>query len=89
MTYQPSTSLVDITASESFLTLYQLGIVTEVQAVVVKEVAGSESPPRASSWRSVTENCQGWTVRVIARLVEKGVVESGKLEMAKSMLQPV
>ncbi|PYI29850.1 hypothetical protein BP00DRAFT_347763 [Aspergillus indologenus CBS 114.80] len=88
MIYHP-THLVDITTSASFLNLYQLAVVTEQQAMVVKQVADSELPPRAPNRQSVRENCQGWTVRVIAKLVERGIVPSAKLQMARSMMQPV
>ncbi|EGE08384.1 hypothetical protein TEQG_07494 [Trichophyton equinum CBS 127.97] len=89
MTYQAPNRSVDITSSASFLTMYQLAVVTEQQAAVVKEVADNETPPRAPNRQSVKENCQGWTVRVITKLVEKGIVSNAKLQMAKSMMQPV
>ncbi|EFQ97357.1 hypothetical protein MGYG_00396 [Nannizzia gypsea CBS 118893] len=89
MTYTPSDLPIDITISESFLTMYHLAVVTTEQAAVVKEVAENEIPPQAPNRQSVTENCQGWTVRVVARLVEKGVVSNAKLQMAESMMQPV
>ena len=37
--------------------------------MVVKEIADSEPPPRATNRKSVKENCQGWSVRVITKLV--------------------
>ncbi|KAN0071827.1 hypothetical protein V8E54_010423 [Elaphomyces granulatus] len=89
MTYQPSNYLFNIADSESFLNLYQLAVVTEQQATMVKQVADSEAPPRAPNRQSVKENCQGWTVRVISKLVERGIVPSAKLQMARSMMQPV
>lgn len=89
MTYQPSIDSVDRTNSESFLNLYQLAVVTEQQAMVVKQVADGEPPPRAANRQSVMENCQGWAVRVIAKLVERGIVPTAKLQMARSMMQPV
>ena len=84
MIYEPS--ILDITSSASFLTLYQLAVVTEQQAMVVKEIADSEPPPRAPNRQSVKENCQGWSVRVITKL---GIVPSAKLQIARSMIQPV
>ncbi|KAE8344836.1 hypothetical protein BDV24DRAFT_160139 [Aspergillus arachidicola] len=89
MIYEPSDGKVDITISESFLTLYQLASVTEGQAMVVKSIADRETPPYAVSRREVKENCQGWVVRVIGRLVEEGTVSGSKLEMARAMMQPV
>ncbi|PIG89417.1 hypothetical protein AARAC_003835 [Aspergillus arachidicola] len=88
MIYEPSDDKVDITSSESFLTLYQLASVTEGQAMVVKSIADRETPRRAVNRREVKENCQGWVVRVIGRLVEEGIVSGSKLEMARAMMQP-
>jgi hypothetical protein len=64
MAYEPDVS-VDETRAESFSTLYQLAAVSEEQARVVKQAAECEPPPRAPK-QSVVENCQGWSVRVIA-----------------------
>ncbi|KAF7618624.1 hypothetical protein F9C07_1353828 [Aspergillus flavus] len=89
MIYEPSDGKVAITSSESFLTLYQLASVTEGQAMVVKSIADQETPPYAVNRREVKENCQGWVVRVIGRLVEEGIVSDSKLEMARKMMQPL
>lgn len=89
MRYLPSMSPINIVNSASFLNVYQLAIVTEQQAMVVKQIAESESPPKAANRASVKENCQGWTLRVITKLVERGVVPAAKLQMAKSMMEPV
>ncbi|KAJ5748825.1 uncharacterized protein N7511_010521 [Penicillium nucicola] len=88
MTYEPEDS-VDETQAESFSTLYQLAVVSEEQARVIKQVAECEPPPHAPNRQYVIENCQGWSVRVIAKLVERGIVPPVKLEMAISMMQPV
>jgi hypothetical protein len=56
MSYVPSIDLIDATKSESFLTLYQLVVVTEQQAMVVKEVADTEPPPRAINRQAVVES---------------------------------
>ncbi|KAJ5183471.1 hypothetical protein N7492_001087, partial [Penicillium capsulatum] len=83
MIYEPSDGPVDIVNSECFSNLYQLATVSEEQGLVVNEVAQKEPPPRAPDRRSVTENCQGWVVRVIEKLVERGIV------LARSMLEPL
>ncbi|KAB8264671.1 hypothetical protein BDV32DRAFT_145349 [Aspergillus pseudonomiae] len=89
MTYEPSDGKVDITSSEPFLTLYQLASLTEGQAMVVKAITDHETPPHAVNRREVKEKCQGWAVRVLGKLVEEGIVSAFKLDMAKSMMQPV
>lgn len=48
MTYQPSNRSIDITKSGSFLTSYQLAVLTEQQATVVKQVADREPPPSST-----------------------------------------
>ncbi|OGE58364.1 hypothetical protein PENARI_c001G02295 [Penicillium arizonense] len=48
MAYEPE-NLVNETQAESFSTLYQLAMVSEEQARVVKQVAECEPPPRAPS----------------------------------------
>ena len=67
MTYIASIDVIEATKSESFLILYQLPALSEQQALVVKQVAENEAPPRAVR-QAVVENCQGWVVRVIAKL---------------------
>lgn len=90
MLYQPSKQPVDITSLEAFSDCYQLAeITTEEQEGVVKEVAEREVPPKAENRAAVTENCQGWCVRVIGRLVEKGIVPAGKVEMMRSMMDAI
>lgn len=87
--YDPSPAPIDITLSDDFATLYQLAVLTWEQARVVEEVAREEVPPRARDRAAVRENCQGWCVRVVERLVRMGVVGGGKVEMMRGMLEPV
>lgn len=89
MEYQHIKIPVDITSSESFGTLYQLAAITEEQAMIVEELANSESPPKAANRASVKENCQGWVIRILTKLVERGVVPAEKLQMAISMMEPI
>src|SRR6266487_4158462 len=89
MEYRPSDGMIDIKLSQSFLDMYELASLTEEQAKVVEEVAQNETPPRAEDRRFIKENCQGWTVRVIAKLVAKDLVSNAKLEMVKDMLEPL
>ncbi|RJE24594.1 hypothetical protein PHISCL_03072 [Aspergillus sclerotialis] len=89
MRYQPSNSVTNIVQSDTFLNIYHLALLTEQQDMVVRQVAEQEPSPQAANRQLVTENCQGWTLRVIARLVEMGIVPTAKLQMARSMLQPV
>jgi hypothetical protein len=89
MTYEPSDGTVDILLAEDFLNIYHLAEVTEDQGEVVRQVAEREIPPSAPDRRSVWENCQGWSLRVLGQLVNMGIVRSEKYDMVKDMLQPV
>lgn len=89
MQFKPSDNKINIVQSRSFLDIYELAKVTDRQMELVKQVAEQESPPRAPNRHSVKENCQGWTLRVLARLHVKDIVPTGKLNMAKSMQQPL
>ncbi|KAJ5262491.1 hypothetical protein N7497_009294 [Penicillium chrysogenum] len=89
MSYLPSDGVVNIVQSGSFLNIYHLAAVTEEQQTVVRDVAAAEVPPRAEDRKSVTENCQGWSIRVITKLVGLGLVPTAKLDMARNMLEPV
>ncbi|KAJ5790559.1 uncharacterized protein N7518_007570 [Penicillium psychrosexuale] len=89
MRYLPSPKHVNIVHSVSFLNIYHLASVTEEQEELVRQVAEQEPPPQAANRQSVTENSQGWTVRIITKLVEMGIVPTAKLEMARSMVEPI
>ncbi|KAJ5731465.1 uncharacterized protein N7483_005973 [Penicillium malachiteum] len=89
MTYEPSEGPVEIASAEICLDIYHIAVVNEEEALSIRKVAESEPPPRAPSQRLVTENCQGWTIRVLSRLVDMRIVASEKYQMAHAMLQPV
>ncbi|OJJ84027.1 uncharacterized protein ASPGLDRAFT_375059 [Aspergillus glaucus CBS 516.65] len=89
MTYEPSIQDVDITTAENFFTLYQLAEISEEQAGIVREIAEGEMPPKAENRAAVGENCQGWCVRVLGRIVGRGIVGREKVEMARGLMEPV
>lgn len=75
--------------SDDFKDSYQLATITQEQAEEVREVAKSEVPPKAKDRASVVENCQGWAVRVVERLVGMGIVGREKLGMMRGLVQPL
>lgn len=89
MTYEPSIQDVDITTAENFYTLYQLAEISEEQAGIVKEIAEGEMPPKAENRAAVGENCQGWCVRVLGRLVGREIVGREKVDMVTGLMEPV
>jgi hypothetical protein len=79
---------VDILTSESLKTAYTLCNLTQDQAERVAYYANTEPPPSAPDRASVRENCQGWTVRVLEKLAEEGIVTEDWLERVKDMVEP-
>ncbi|KAK3934009.1 hypothetical protein QBC46DRAFT_400828 [Diplogelasinospora grovesii] len=60
------------------------------EAKAIWEAVNEEKPPQAPDRRSVTENCQGWTIRVLKNLVKRGVVKQGAVDsIEKDWLEPV
>ncbi|KAH7371688.1 hypothetical protein BKA66DRAFT_572659 [Pyrenochaeta sp. MPI-SDFR-AT-0127] len=55
----------------------------------VRHYADAETPPSAPNRAAVTENCQGWTYRVLYKLYEKGIISSDKITMVHGMIEPV
>ncbi|EPE04032.1 hypothetical protein F503_04880 [Ophiostoma piceae UAMH 11346] len=62
---------------------------SEESFVKVDEMARSEPPPRAESRKEVTENCQGWTVRLLRRLVDTGIVAPEAVVSLQGSMDPV
>lgn len=89
MTFQFGNA-VDITAREDFKDAFVLTQVeTENQAKLVDQAARNEPPPQAPNRASVTENCQGWLIRVAQVLVGKGIIRADKVDMARELLEKV
>lgn len=92
MKYEPSAEKINLADAGIGSNVYTLAVITEEQAraaKVVKQAAEEEPPPNAENGKAATENCQGWTVRVIARLVKEKIVMPQKLELARSLLEAV
>lgn len=55
----------------------------------VDQVARSEPPPQAKSRKEVKENCQGWTIRVLGRLVSEGIVNKDTVVNLQEQMDPI
>ncbi|KAK7917657.1 hypothetical protein PG985_011265 [Apiospora marii] len=55
----------------------------------VRHVVDSTPPPQAESRRAVTENCQGWVVRVLRELQSHDVVNEDAVDKIEAMVEPV
>ena len=88
MTYSPveDTNLLD---SPTYKTSYIIAQLDNEQAARVRFRAVNEPPPSAPNQADVRENCQGWAIRVIGRLVGEGIVEEKWVGFARGMQQPV
>jgi hypothetical protein len=82
--------VVDHLAKEDFA-WHQVvnGDLSEAQFVRVDEIARAEAPPRAASRKEVREHCQGWTMRVLGKLVGEGIVEEGAVEGLRGGMDPI
>ena len=82
-------SNTNILNSQSYKDSYIIAQPTEQQAARVHYWATHEPAPSAPNQAAVTENCQGWSIRVIRRLVAEGIVEQKWVDIAVDLQQPV
>ena len=79
----------DVLRSHSYKDSYIIARPTEQQAARVRHWATHEVPPSAPNQAAVSENCQGWSIRVMRRLVEEGIVQLSWVDTAVSLQEPV
>jgi hypothetical protein len=72
---------------ENVRDVFELGNLDKEQVDIVTDIATNEIPPRAENRRQVDENCQGWCVRVVRRLAERGWVKSEWLNKMAPMME--
>lgn len=56
---------------------------TLAQENELQKIASAEPPPSANNMKECTENCQGWTLRVLAKCVKKNLVSENMLNECK------
>jgi len=79
----------EIQSSASFRDAFTLAQLGESGEAVVKWCAEREAAPRAASRAAVKENCQGWTIRVLRRLQQAGIVDQKWIGYAESIQEAV
>jgi hypothetical protein len=79
----------DTRASPSYLNGYQITTLDKDGAHWVGYYANNVAPPQAADRASVTENCQGWVVRVLRELQAKNVVERKRVDEVASYVEPI
>lgn len=62
---------------------------SDSQFAIINRITREEPPPCAINRAAVTENCQGWAVRVLSRLVGEGVVEQKSVDGLRTQMDPV
>ncbi|KAM4067615.1 hypothetical protein HRG_012319 [Hirsutella rhossiliensis] len=83
-------SNTDILNSASFAWHQVLNAsLSDSQFARVDRVARAEPAPRAVNRAAVTENCQGWVIRVLWRLVSEGIVEESTVTMLQGYMDPI
>ena len=80
---------VNIVSSSSYKDSYIMAQPTEQQAAKIRYWATHETPPSAPNQAAVQENCQGWVIRVINRLVAEGIVQQQWQNFAMSIKQSI
>ncbi|KAL9104783.1 MAG: hypothetical protein Q9163_000333 [Psora crenata] len=79
----------NVLSSESYKDSYIIARPTEDQSERIQYWATHEAAPGAPNQAAVTENCQGWAIRVIRRLVTEGIIQGKWVNTAVSLQQPV
>lgn len=80
---------VDLLGSESFQDSYIMARPNEQQVARIRYWANATPPPSAPNQAAVQENCQGWTIRVIAHLISEQIVGQNWAAAARRLQQPV
>ena len=80
---------ISILSSDSYHDSFIIAKINDEQAQRVRHWATVEPPPKAADAASVYENCQGWVIRVIQRLVGEEIVQSSWLEEARRLQELV
>ena len=62
---------------------------TDSQYARVDRIAQREPPPRAANRRAVTENCQGWVIRVLWQLVDARIVDGNAVTTLQQYMDPI
>lgn len=69
----------DVPSSQSYKDSYIIARPTEHQAARVRYWATHEPAPRAPNQAALREDCQGWAIRAIRRLVTEGIVQQERV----------
>ncbi|KAI1346690.1 hypothetical protein F5Y01DRAFT_319536 [Xylaria sp. FL0043] len=68
---------------------YNLGTLDGHGKSMVEYCADRQSPPSAENAAAITENCQGWCVRVLEDLEARGVISAGSATRCQPIMEPL
>lgn len=83
---------VDVIASEDFSWAHEIERNITIQSQIIQRLehwVTTIPPPSAPTQAQVTENCQNWVLKVLAALVEEGLVSMTKLQDIAARKQPL
>ncbi|KAJ8120227.1 hypothetical protein O1611_g10420 [Lasiodiplodia mahajangana] len=78
----------DIFIADDYFDSYNLGPLDDNGRRMVEFCAGNQLPPTAENAAAVTENCQGWVIRVLKDLEARGVIAQGTAASHQRMMEP-
>ncbi|KAI1122301.1 hypothetical protein F5Y10DRAFT_254341 [Nemania abortiva] len=79
----------DVFISDDYFDSYNLGPLDDNGRERVEYCVGKQSPPQAENAAAVTENCQGWTIRVLEDLEARGVIAGGTTAKHRGLMEPL
>ncbi|KAI1299418.1 hypothetical protein F5Y03DRAFT_249601 [Xylaria venustula] len=77
----------NIFTSDAYYDSYDLGSLDSDGLELLHQVVDRQPPPQAENRALVTENCQGWTMRVIREL--RTIVSADKVAMVEKLMEPL
>jgi hypothetical protein len=80
---------IDIAVAEDFYDYYELAKLDDQGKELLLSAVEIEDAPQAPTQKEVKENCQGWVLRVVERLVNAGVVERRWVSSLTQMMERV
>lgn len=89
MVYQHMADVDALTSADFAWHQVVNGRLSEGQRERAARVVSEEAPPRAINRRAVTENCQGWVIRVLRRLEAQGIVQESAIAGLELSMDPV
>ena len=76
-------------SSASYHASYVSAELEDGEEATVKWYVEREAPPRAANQASVTENCQGWVIRVLKQLQTVGIVTEERVAFVEGIKEPI